>query len=188
MIIRLFAFTGLIILSPLVFLASLLIYFEDGSPAIFKQKRLGKNMKEFTLYKIITMRNEAPSRGTHEVSKNYKLYFGSFLRKLKIDEFPQIFNVIIGDMNFFGSRPGLPNQIELKKFRESKGVFLSKPGITGLAQVCGYDMSDPYKLSKIDNLYNKRKNLFMYIKILLATISFLCRKDLKKFIVENTDV
>ena len=84
MIIRLFAFIGLIILSPLVILSSILIYFEDGSPAIFKQKRLGKNIKEFTLFKIRTMRKEAPSRGTHEVSKNYNLYFGSFLRKLKI--------------------------------------------------------------------------------------------------------
>jgi lipopolysaccharide/colanic/teichoic acid biosynthesis glycosyltransferase len=185
MIIRLFAFAGLIILLPLVILAGLLIYFEDGSPAIFKQKRLGKNMKEFTLYKIRTMRNEAPSRGTHEVSKNYNLHFGSFLRKLKIDEFPQIFNVIIGDMNFFGSRPGLPNQIELKKFRESKGVFLSKPGITGLAQVCGYDMSDPEKLSEIDILYIQKCNLLLNIKILIATLTPLFRKDLKRFIIEN---
>ena len=85
------------------------------------------------------------------------------------------------------SRPGLTSQVELKRLRQLEGVLLNKP-VTGLAQVCGYDMSDPYKLSKIDNLYNKRKNLFMDIKILLATISFLCRKDLKKFIVENTDV
>ena len=185
MIIRVFAFIGLIILSPFGILASLLIYFEDGSPAIFKQKRLGKNMKEFTLYKIRTMRNETPSRGTHEVSKNYNLHFGSFLRKLKIDEFPQILNVVIGDMNFFGSRPGLPNQIELKKFRESKGIFLSKPGITGLAQVCGYDMSDPEKLSEIDNIYIKKCNLLLNFKILIATLTPFYKNDLKKFIIES---
>ena len=131
MIIRLFAFTGLIILSPLVFLASLLIYFEDGSPAIFKQKDWVKNMKEFTLYKIRTMRNEAPSRGTHEVSKNYKLYFGSFLRKLKIDEFPQIFNVIIGDMNFLVLDLGSPIKLSSKSLENQKVFFYISQGLPG---------------------------------------------------------
>ena len=118
------------------------------------------------------MKKDAPSVATHNLEKHYVLRSGSILRKLKIDEFPQLLNVIMGDMNFFGSRPGLTSQVELKRLRQFEGVLLNKPGVTGLAQVCGYDMSDPYKLSKIDNLYNKRKNLFMDIKIWLATISF----------------
>ena len=178
----------IIAISPLIAFAVLLVFIEDGFPLIFRQKRIGIYGKEFTIFKIRTMKKDTPSVATHNLEKHYVLRSGSILRKLKIDEFPQLLNVIMGDMNFFGSRPGLTSQVELKRLRQFEGVLLNKPGVTGLAQVCGYDMSDPYKLSKIDNLYNKRKNLFMDIKILLATISFLCRKDLKKFIVENTDV
>ena len=100
---------------------------------------------------------------------SYNLHYGSLLRRFKIDELPQIFNIVKGDINFIGSRPGLPNQIELKEFRNKEGVLSSKPGITGLAQVCGFDMSDPMKLSKIDSLYLEKRSFFLDLKIIVAT-------------------
>ena len=185
---KLIAILLTLFLLPIIIFGILLIYFEDGSPGIFKQKRLGIFGKVFYIYKIRTMKNETPSLGTHEVHPSYNLHYGSRLRRFKIDEFPQIFNIVKGDINFIGSRPGLPNQIELKEFRNKEGVLSSKPGITGLAQVCGFDMSDPMKLSKIDSLYLEKRSFFLDLKIIVATFSNLFRNDLKGFIRNNLDV
>lgn len=159
----------LMLMLPIMVFASLLIFVEDGLPIFFRQKRLGKNKKIFTIYKIRTMKNDAPQLGTHAVSKNFLLKIGKFIRKIKLDEFPQLINVIIGDINLVGPRPGLVTQEILSSERDKKNIFNIKPGITGLAQILGYDMSNPKKLSEIDMIYMKKKSKYVDFMILLGT-------------------
>ena len=160
---------ALIIMLPIMVFASLLIFVEDGLPIFFRQERLGKNKKIFTIYKIRTMKNDAPQLGTHAVSKNFLLKIGKFIRKIKLDEFPQLINVIIGDINLVGPRPGLVTQEILSSERDKRNIFNLKPGITGLAQLLGYDMSNPKKLSEIDMIYMKKKSKYVDFMILLGT-------------------
>ena len=159
----------LMLMLPIMVFASLLIFVEDGLPIFFRQERLGKNKKIFTIYKIRTMKNDAPQLGTHAVSKNFLLKIGKFIRKIKLDEFPQLINVIIGDINLVGPRPGLVTQEILSSERDKKNIFNMKPGITGLAQILGYDMSNPKKLSEIDMIYMKKKSKYVDFMILLGT-------------------
>ena len=160
---------ALIIMLPIMVFASLLIFVEDGLPIFFRQERLGKNKKIFTIYKIRTMKNDAPQLGTHAVSKNFLLEIGKFIRKIKLDEFPQLINVVIGDINLVGPRPGLVTQEILSSERDKKNIFNIKPGVTGLAQILGYDMSDPKKLSEVDLIYMKNKSKYVDLIILLGT-------------------
>jgi len=159
----------LMLMLPIMVFASLLIFVEDGLPIFFRQERLGKNKKIFTIYKIRTMKNDAPQLGSHAVSKNFLLKIGKFIRKIKLDEFPQLINVIIGDINLVGPRPGLVTQEILSSERDKKNIFNMKPGITGLAQILGYDMSNPKKLSEIDMIYMKKKSKYVDFMILLGT-------------------
>ena len=149
----------LMLILPILAFASLLIFVEDGLPVFFRQERLGKNKKIFTIYKIRTMKNDAPQLGTHAVSNSFLLKIGKLIRKIKLDEFPQLINVIMGDINLVGPRPGLVTQEILRSEREENNIFNINPGITGLAQILGYDMSNPKKLSEIDLIYMKNKSL-----------------------------
>ena len=148
-LIKIFIFIGFIFVIPIILFSLVLVFFEDGSPLIFTQKRLGKNKKIFKIYKFRTMKKNTPSKGTHEVEKDNYLFVGSILRKTKIDELPQLLNFFRGDINLIGPRPGLDNQHELKKLRDEYNVYTVKPGITGLSQVLGYDMSNPKYLQKL---------------------------------------
>ena len=160
---------GLILILPFMLIASLLIFLEDGFPVFFKQKRIGLNKQIFTIYKIRTLKRNAPQVGTHEIEERYKLTVGSIVRALKLDEFPQLLNVIRGDLNLIGPRPGLESQLALEEARMVQGVFDTKPGITGLAQVLGYDMSKPEMLAEIDKLYVNNKSLKLNTIIFLGT-------------------
>tara|TARA_B100000035_G_scaffold294083_1_gene284052 strand:+ start:908 stop:1504 length:597 start_codon:yes stop_codon:yes gene_type:complete len=162
-------FAVLVLMLPIIAFASLLIFFEDGLPIFFKQERLGKNKKIFTIYKIRTMKNNAPQLGTHAVSKSFLLKIGNLIRKIKLDEFPQLINVIIGDINLVGPRPGLVSQEMLLYERERKNIFKINPGITGLAQILGYDMSNPKKLSEVDLIYMENQSKYVDLMILLGT-------------------
>lgn len=168
-ILKLLALVGLAILLPLILLSILAVVLEDGFPVFFVQQRLGKNKKTFNLLKIRTMYVATPNLGTHEIDKDNYLKTGVLLRKLKIDELPQVLNFIKGDINLIGPRPGLPNQTELRDFRSQENIFDIKPGITGLGQVLGYDMSNPSLLSKIDSLYVKNKSVKLDILIFMST-------------------
>ena len=159
----------LMLMLPIMVFASLLIFIEDGLPIFFRQERLGKNKKIFTIYKIRTMKNDAPQLGTHAVSKNFLLKIGKFIRKIKLDEFPQLINVVIGDINLVGPRPGLVTQEILLSERERKNIFNINPGITGLSQILGYDMSNPKKLSEVDLIYMNNKSKYVDLMILLGT-------------------
>ena len=168
-LIKISVLLGFLVVLPLILIGIVLVYLEDGAPIIFSQERLGKNKKTFKIYKIRTMKKGTPSKGTHQISKKNYLFIGSILRKSKIDELPQLINFLKGDINLIGPRPGLESQIELKEFRDKLNVFSIKPGITGLAQVLGFDMSNPKKLSKIDSIYIHRKNIKIDIYIFFAT-------------------
>ena len=140
---------------------------------------MGKN-KKFSKYTKLDNEKNTPSKGTHEVEKDNYLFVGSILRKTKIDELPQLLNFFRGDINLIGPRPGLDNQHELKKLRDEYNVYTVKPGITGLSQVLGYDMSNPEILAKVDSLYIKRRNIQTDFYILLATFFKYFRNKLLK--------
>ena len=176
---RILAFIGFVILSPIIIVSCLLILLEDGFPFLFIQKRIGRNEEVFKMFKIRTMHINTPSLGTHEISSEHYLKIGKILRNLKIDELPQVINFVVGDINLVGPRPGLENQTELLNCRRLNKVFTLKPGITGLSQVLGYDMSNPDILSKIDNLYIEKQSAFLDIEIFFATFSRRIRNNLK---------
>lgn len=169
---------GFTLTLPIIIFALILVWCEDGYPVIFAQKRLGINKKKFNIYKIRTMDKSTPNLGTHQVEITHQLRFGSIIRRLKIDELPQLINYIKGDILLVGPRPGLPNQEELKIYREKYGVFKVKPGITGLSQVLGYDMSNPKLLAMIDSLYIKQRTTKLDIIIFFATFLHPFKKKL----------
>jgi O-antigen biosynthesis protein WbqP len=168
-----------LLISPLLALICFIIFMEDGAPVLFSQERLGLNREVFRIYKLRTMNKETPQAGTHDVGINYYLKTGSLIRALKLDEFPQLFNIIVGDINLVGPRPGLPEQSELAEQRLKKNIFSIKPGITGLAQISGYDMSNPKKLAEIDEIYLQEKSFKLDATILIGTFFSYPRTYLK---------
>ena len=143
--------------------------FDNGSP-IFLQKRVGRNLKSFTLIKFRTMPKKTKSVGTHLIRDIKFTSFGYFLRRTKLDEIPQLFNVLLGDMSLVGPRPCLLNQEKIIAERKKRGVFKVKPGITGLAQISGVNMQTPTQLAKTDSKMIKNMNLFYYFYYILRTI------------------
>ena len=164
-----FSFLGLIILSPLLVLAFLFLsLFQQGSP-LFYQQRVGRHERLFTLLKLRTMSPDTKSVGTHEVNPNQVTALGRLLRKAKIDELPQLWNVLKGEMSLVGPRPCLPNQIELIEARRKLAILTILPGITGLAQIRGIDMSTPDLLAKTDAEMIRTLNVGSYFKYIFLT-------------------
>ena len=145
----LLALVGLVAGLPLFAILLLLGFFDTGSP-IFRQVRVGRFQRPFTLLKFRTMRPDAASVATHLADASAITSLGRFLRRTKLDELPQLWNVLKGDMSLVGPRPCLLSQEELVAERASLGVFNVRPGITGLAQIKGIDMSIPRLLAEID--------------------------------------
>ena len=173
---------GLLLISPVLFFAAIAIFIEDGMPVFFIQERIGKNKLIFKIIKIRTLKLEAPNTGTHELDQKHKLKSGKLIRKIKLDEFPQLINVLKGEVNLIGPRPGLVSQVELTESRDAKGIYDVKPGITGLSQVLGYDMSNPKKLAKIDKIYIEKKSTFIDFLILASTFTPYPKKYLTEII------
>lgn len=144
-----FSFVGLLVSSPLLVLISIIGLFDTGSP-IFMQERVGRDKKPFVLVKFRTMKVGTASVATHLASSTSITAFGRFLRRTKLDELPQLWNVLKGEMSLVGPRPCLYSQIELIGERDKRGVFAARPGITGLAQINNIDMSTPELLSITD--------------------------------------
>ncbi|MCP4072281.1 MAG: NAD-dependent epimerase/dehydratase family protein [Hyphomicrobiales bacterium] len=138
-------------------------------PGIFAQERIGKNGQSFTCYKFRTMKEGTRHAATHQVSSSNVTAVGRMLRKTKIDELPQIWNLLRGNMTLVGPRPCLPSQTVLIDYRQRRGVLKVKGGITGWAQIQGVDMSDPKRLSMLDSEYLDLRSLVMDLKIILAT-------------------
>lgn len=162
------SFIGLMLAWPVFIIIYLLGMFDTGSP-IFRQERVGKNGKPFTLIKFRTMPTSTASVATHMVDSNSVTKLGSFLRKSKLDELPQLINVLRGEMSFVGPRPCLFNQEELIEERKKRGVLDVLPGITGLAQVNGVDMSVPKQLAKLDAEMIETFSLPLYFQLILQT-------------------
>ncbi|MDN2480001.1 sugar transferase [Vibrio agarivorans] len=162
------AFLGLFFLWPVLLIVTIVGFFDTGSP-IFVQERVGRNKKPFKLVKFRTMSVETKSVASHLASNASITKLGSFLRKTKIDELPQLINVVKGEMSLVGPRPNLFNQEELIKEREAQGVYDVLPGITGLAQVQNIDMSTPELLAKTDKQMIDTLTLKDYFKYILMT-------------------
>jgi O-antigen biosynthesis protein WbqP len=170
-----FSLFGIFILSPLLVLLLIIGLFEYNSP-LFMQTRVGIHQKPFVLIKFRTMPLATKSAATHLV-KNLKLsLFSSFLRKTKLDEIPQLWNVLRGEMSLVGPRPCLFNQEKLINERKKRGVFKTRPGITGLAQIKGITMKNPTLLAKTDLEMIKQVNIFNYFYYILLTIFLIFKK------------
>ena len=170
-----FSLIGLIFLIPLLTLLFILGLFESRSP-LFMQKRIGLDQKIFTLVKFRTMKLNTLDLGTHLVDSNSITNLGYYLRKFKLDELPQLWNVLVGNMSLVGPRPCLTNQKKLIIERKKRGVFNVKPGITGLAQISGISMNQPTLLSKTNLIMIKKIDLYFYFLIILKTINLVFKR------------
>lgn len=164
---------GVILLVPMLIVA-LLIRLESPGPAIFSQSRMGKNGKVFTIYKFRTMYDTAPKNmaaSEFHDSRKYITKLGWILRRTSIDEFPQLWNVIRGDMSLVGYRPVCIVETELNELRESMGVFAVRPGITGLAQVSGRDNLDFREKAMLDARYVQSRSVKLDLWCILKTVA-----------------
>ena len=166
----LFSFIGLVFGFPVLLLLTVIGFFDTGSP-VFRQKRVGRHKKPFTLVKFRTMRPNTASVATHLADASAITALGSFLRKTKLDEVPQLWNVLKGEMSLVGPRPCLFNQEELIQERDQRGVFKARPGITGLSQVCEIDMSTPELLAETDARMLSSLTIKDYFRYIFMTIS-----------------
>ncbi len=164
-----FSFLGLMIFSPILIILFIIGWFENGSP-LFTQIRVGRNQKSFLLIKFRSMPVNTLSVATHLVKNTIITPYGKFLRRTKLDEIPQLYNVLVGDMSLVGPRPCLFNQKKLIIERKKRGIFKVKPGITGLSQVSGITMKNPKLLAKTDLKMIKQLNLLYYFYYIFKTI------------------
>jgi O-antigen biosynthesis protein WbqP len=171
MINRIFGLLLLLFLSPILVIVGLLIFCEDGFPVFFKQKRVGVDCSFFEIYKFRSMRKDTPDVATHLLGDptQYLLKIGRVIRKLSVDELPNLINVINGDMVFVGPRPALYNQNDLMALRIEVGVDKLKPGITGWAQVNGRDELSLEEKVKFEKQYLDRKSFWFDVKVLILT-------------------
>lgn len=165
----LFSVAVIILAGWILAIVWVLVRSDSHGPGIFAQERVGKNGNTFICYKFRTMKVGTKQAGTHEMTADSITGIGAFLRKTKIDELPQVWNILRGELSLVGPRPGLPTQTKLIDARQAHGVFNVLPGITGLAQINGVDMSDPERLARIDEQYIARRGLLLDLKIVLAT-------------------
>lgn len=161
---------GLIFFSPILVILLVAGIFDTGSP-IFRQTRVGIEKRPFVLVKFRTMKVDTASVASHLASSASITRFGNFLRKTKLDELPQLWNVLKGEMSLVGPRPGLFNQDELTQERCERGVYNVRPGITGLAQVNEIDMSTPKLLAETDRKMIDELNLTSYFKYIFLTVA-----------------
>jgi O-antigen biosynthesis protein WbqP len=155
---------------PILLIVIVAIRLQSPGPAIFRQVRVGKDGRPFTCYKLRTMYSGTANLPTHEVQASSVTALGEHLRRFKVDELPQLCNVLIGDMSLVGPRPCLPSQTALVEARRQLGVFKVRPGITGLAQVNGVDMADANRLAEIDAQYVRTQSLIGDFRLILATL------------------
>lgn len=173
MVSRIIALVSLLLLLPFLLLVALLIIIEDGSPVFFKQKRVGKDFTFFEIYKFRSMKNNTPNVATHllENPKQYLLKCGGIIRKLSIDELPNLINILKGEMVFVGPRPALYNQEDLMNLRVRFNVDKLKPGITGWAQINGRDEISIEQKVALEVDYLHRKSIWLDFKIIILTFT-----------------
>jgi O-antigen biosynthesis protein WbqP len=164
-----FSLFGLLVLSPVMLLLIVVGFCDTGSP-LFRQVRIGVNQKPFELLKFRSMHVNTQAVATHLIQVSAITKWGSFLRKSKLDELPQLFNVLMGDMSLVGPRPNLSNQLDLIEERSKRGVYSVRPGITGLAQIKKIDMSSPQRLAETDAKMIGHFNVWYYFMYIFLTL------------------
>ena len=169
MVNRLIAMILLITFLPFIIFACIYIFIIDGFPVIYIQKRSGQNNSFFNIYKLRTMKKNTPDVPSDKLTFNPFYFGGKILRKLSIDELPQLINIIKGEINFIGPRPALHNQTELISQRDKLGISVLKPGITGWAQVNGRDNISEKQKIEYDYYYFKNKSLKLDTIIIIKT-------------------
>ncbi|MEK0152197.1 sugar transferase [Tetragenococcus halophilus] len=171
---------GIIILSPILLMICLAIKIDSKGPIIFKQKRVGKNKKYFNIYKFRTMKSETPKEMPTHLLNNPDAFItkvGKFLRKTSLDELPQLFNILKGDMAVIGPRPALWNQYDLIAERDKYGVNEAQPGLTGLAQISGRDELEIPVKAQIDGKYTNNISFVMDLKCFVGTVLSIVKSD-----------
>lgn len=165
-----FALLGLVFGFPVLLIIYVLGLFDTGSP-LFVQQRVGRNKQPFNLVKFRTMAIDTASVASHLASTASITKLGGFLRKTKLDELPQLWNVLKGEMSLVGPRPNLFNQDELITERDARGVYAVRPGITGLAQVNEIDMSTPALLAETDQRMIQTLTVLDYFRYIFMTVA-----------------
>jgi O-antigen biosynthesis protein WbqP len=170
---RIVALLLFMVLLPFFLTVALAIFIEDGSPIFFKQKRVGINYTFFNIYKFRSMKKHTPNVATHLLinPEQYLLKIGGILRKLSLDELPNLINIIKGEMVFVGPRPALYNQDDLMELRVASGVDKLKPGITGWAQINGRDDISLEKKVQLEQEYLYKRSTLFDIEIIVKTFS-----------------
>ena len=168
---------GLIVAAPVILSCMAVIRWTSPGPALFRQTRVGREEKPFTCLKLRTMYRDTADAPSHEVGRSAITPVGKHLRRLKLDELPQLWNILAGDMSFVGPRPCLPSQTELVVARRAFGLQRIRPGITGVSQVAGIDMSSPLELAASDATYLSKMSLVEDLRLVLATLSGSGRGD-----------
>lgn len=174
------ALLGVIVLSPILLLICLAIKIDSKGPIIFKQKRVGKEKVHFNIYKFRTMKNDTPKEiPTHLLNKPdaFITKVGKFLRKTSLDELPQLFNILKGDMSVIGPRPALWNQYNLIAERDKYRVNEAQPGLTGLAQISGRDELEIPVKAQLDGKYTENVSFTMDLKCFVGTILSIVKSD-----------
>ena len=180
---RLFDFTVslvlIIILLPIFLIISIIIAIDAGNPVIYKQYRVGKDNKLFYIYKFRTMKNNTRLAATKDLTEADSVITksGRFLRKTSLDELPQIFNVLKGDMSFVGPRPLIPEEKEIRIIRKEYGIYSVRPGITGWAQVNGRDMLSDEEKALFDKEYIDKQSILLDIKIMFRTVLVVLKRE-----------
>ena len=170
---RILSLIMLILLFPIFLIVGMVIFFEDGFPVFFKQNRVGINYSFFNIYKFRSMKKNTPNVATHllENPEQYVLKIGRLLRKLSLDELPNLINIVKGEMVFVGPRPALYNQDDLMALRVAAGVHKLKPGITGWAQINGRDELSLEAKVAYEKEYLERKSFLFDLKIIILTFT-----------------
>ncbi len=169
-----FSFLAIIVLSPIMIILFICVYVASGNPVIFKQQRVGYKNELFTIYKFRTMKRGMRQTKTEDLTDEEVAHditaIGKILRKLSLDELPQLFNILKGDMSFVGPRPLIPAEEEIRILREKYNVYSVRPGITGWAQVNGRDFVTDEEKANLDREYVEKKSILFDIKIMFKTV------------------
>lgn len=163
---------AIVLFSPILLILAIIVKCTSPGPILFKQRRIGKDNQEFMIYKFRTMRIDTPNVATH-LLKNPEQYItsiGKFMRKTSLDELPQLFNILKGEMSVVGPRPALYNQYDLIEMRTNANVHTVRPGLTGLAQVSGRDELENEQKVYFDQQYVQKQSFFFDLKLIFLTV------------------
>jgi len=170
------SFSVLLVFLPILIIVGIIIWIQDFGPIIFKQKRVGKNGELFEFYKFRSMPVGTPNVQSHETKKLTITPFGKFIRRSNLDELPQLYNILKGDMSLIGPRPPIPSQTNLVELRRLNGALTCRPGLTGLAQVNSYDHMPETEKAKWDGVYANNITFTQDVKVILKTFLYLTKK------------